>query len=354
MASYAPPINILSIYNPYEYSINSTGLTIGTADLRYLKLSGGTLTGSLYTSGIVSITNTTQSTAYTNGAFLCAGGLGITKNVHINGDVHLSGAASTINVPNGTAALPSYSFTNDTDCGLYRIGANNIGWSVNGARVMDINASRLSLVCPNLTIEANGGFTNSIASATISNNQVISIPSTNTTDTFMCLAANGTITGTKYWNNNCLAINNSGATGLTLLNSSAGANTDTINFPALSGSSDTVVTLAASQAISNKTLTVTKFGTNGTNMSDIRRGTGTVTFSGDAQYAQKTTTISFSPSFAGTPQVWVCANNASAGQSSAVILQAGSITSSGATITGFYTFTSSFTGTVTFDYLAIY
>lgn len=39
--------------------------------------------------------------------------------------------------PNGTAAAPSYSFTNDTDVGPYLIGAGNIGMSVGGALVMD-------------------------------------------------------------------------------------------------------------------------------------------------------------------------------------------------------------------------
>lgn len=39
--------------------------------------------------------------------------------------------------PNGTAALPSFSFTNDADVGLYRAGANNIGLSVGGVLVMD-------------------------------------------------------------------------------------------------------------------------------------------------------------------------------------------------------------------------
>lgn len=35
--------------------------------------------------------------------------------------------------PDGSATSPSYAFTNDPDCGLYRIGTNNIGLATNGA-----------------------------------------------------------------------------------------------------------------------------------------------------------------------------------------------------------------------------
>jgi len=38
---------------------------------------------------------------------------------------------------NGTAAAPSISFTNDPDCGLYRIAANLVGMSINGSRRFD-------------------------------------------------------------------------------------------------------------------------------------------------------------------------------------------------------------------------
>ena len=38
----------------------------------------------------------------------------------------------------GTAGAPGVSFVADPDCGLYRIGANNIGVAVNGAKVVDV------------------------------------------------------------------------------------------------------------------------------------------------------------------------------------------------------------------------
>ncbi len=44
----------------------------------------------------------------------------------------------------GTAALPAFSFSTDPDTGMYRIGANNIGWAVNGVVELDLNATRLA------------------------------------------------------------------------------------------------------------------------------------------------------------------------------------------------------------------
>jgi hypothetical protein len=43
-----------------------------------------------------------------------------------------------LELANGTVALPALSFDSDTDCGLYRVGANNIALGVNGAKVVDI------------------------------------------------------------------------------------------------------------------------------------------------------------------------------------------------------------------------
>lgn len=45
----------------------------------------------------------------------------------------------------GTVGAPSLTFTNDTDSGLYRIGANNIGIGVNGAKVLDIATTGLAV-----------------------------------------------------------------------------------------------------------------------------------------------------------------------------------------------------------------
>lgn len=45
----------------------------------------------------------------------------------------------------GTVALPAYSFTSDPDCGMYRISPNVIGFSVNGAKVLNVDANGLGV-----------------------------------------------------------------------------------------------------------------------------------------------------------------------------------------------------------------
>jgi len=58
----------------------------------------------------------------------------------------------------GVVSAPAYSFASDNDSGLYRIGANNIGVAANGAKVLDISTS-------GLTVTGTGSFT-STATAT--------------------------------------------------------------------------------------------------------------------------------------------------------------------------------------------
>lgn len=45
----------------------------------------------------------------------------------------------------GAVGAPSYTFTGDLDCGMYRIGANNLGIAVNGAKVLDIATTGLGV-----------------------------------------------------------------------------------------------------------------------------------------------------------------------------------------------------------------
>lgn len=41
----------------------------------------------------------------------------------------------------GAVGAPSVSFINDTDCGFYRLGANNLGLAINGVKTMDFGAN---------------------------------------------------------------------------------------------------------------------------------------------------------------------------------------------------------------------
>lgn len=67
----------------------------------------------------------------------------MTNSVAADGQTTITGA---LKGASGTVSLPGYSFSADLDCGLYRIGANNIGAAVNGAKVLDISTTGLGVV----------------------------------------------------------------------------------------------------------------------------------------------------------------------------------------------------------------
>lgn len=55
---------------------------------------------------------------------------------------------SDIALSNGTAAAPSLSFTSDTDTGLYRVGANDLGITVGGTLRVDISSTLVTSTLP--------------------------------------------------------------------------------------------------------------------------------------------------------------------------------------------------------------
>lgn len=100
MASYFPPTEILPIYNPNNFVSTTSGLTISDADSRYLRLTGGTLSGStLFNAGLIS--------------------------------------ASTASFSTGLATSPSIAFSANSDNGFFLDNATNggIGVTCEGARV---------------------------------------------------------------------------------------------------------------------------------------------------------------------------------------------------------------------------
>lgn len=101
MSAYQPPSYLVPIFNEEYFQTSSSGLTISDGDLRYLKLSGGTLTGQLFlTSGVGN--------------------------------------------SNGTVSLPSYSFSSDSSTGLYRIASGNIGIASSGTNILDISSTNIN------------------------------------------------------------------------------------------------------------------------------------------------------------------------------------------------------------------
>lgn len=63
----------------------------------------------------------------------------------------------------GTVALPGLCFSSDTDCGFYRIGADNVGLALAGAKVLDVATTGLAVTG---TLSATGASTLTGAVAT--------------------------------------------------------------------------------------------------------------------------------------------------------------------------------------------
>ncbi len=90
---------------------------------------------------------------YTNMGFFGTGSTG-TLGISVAGTQQVQVSVSSMTLtnparfPDGTAGVPSISFTNDTDSGLYRIGANNIGIAASGIKQVDISMSGVAFTNP--------------------------------------------------------------------------------------------------------------------------------------------------------------------------------------------------------------
>jgi len=90
----------------------------------------------------------------------------VTGNATFAGDVRVAGditggnpttGAYFINNASATASTPNYSFYNDTSTGMYRIGANNLGFTTAGTIRINIasDAAALTMTSDNATFAAD-------------------------------------------------------------------------------------------------------------------------------------------------------------------------------------------------------
>lgn len=133
-----------------------TGLAAGTTNgdaLRYeqligvyLPLAGGTLTGALLTSDgtnslpAVAFASDPDTGIYRVGANVIDIAAGGTRIL----DISTAGAelrSGVLAMTDGTAALPSITFSSDLDTGLYSRGANDLGFTTAGAVAADIDSN---------------------------------------------------------------------------------------------------------------------------------------------------------------------------------------------------------------------
>jgi hypothetical protein len=299
MSAHSPPDPNVSLFNPNYFLSQETGsLTVTSADLRYLKLSGGILSGLLTASA------------------------GVTTPTLYNG-------TAVISLPStGTSTLA----TDLTACML------------TGNQTLSGQKSFTSGL--RSTIFLAGSVTYSLPTTGPASQAIMT---TGTVQTITALKSFTTVNGSPGGQAlSILSFNTPFATRLYSVNSTQ--NTD-LYFPEPAGT-DTLVSATSTQTLSNKTLATLKAGSNGTSFSEVRQGTGSITYSSAIQYSQNSVAITFSPPLSGTPKVYITGSNSTGSQSSAIALSAGAISSSGFTAYGFYIFTSAFTGTVNFSWIA--
>jgi hypothetical protein len=66
----------------------------------------------------------------------------LTNSLALDGQSTMTGQ---IKSASGTVAAPGWSFSADLDCGFYRIGANNLGLTLNGAKVVDYSTTGVAI-----------------------------------------------------------------------------------------------------------------------------------------------------------------------------------------------------------------
>lgn len=96
-------------------------------------------------------TLTVPASTYTEVMFVFNG----SKWYELSRQNNVSGTVTTLLAGNGTAGSPSISFTSDTDNGIYRIGANELGVTEGGSKVLDVSTTGLGITGNVTTTTAN-------------------------------------------------------------------------------------------------------------------------------------------------------------------------------------------------------
>lgn len=151
----------------YRIGANNLGITAGGTKIVDITTSGTAITGTLsatttVTAGTLLVsgngavgapahtfTNDLDSGLYWIGANNIGFAAGGNKVLDIGtSGLGVTGSLSTTTyflTGDGSVAAPAQSFISDTDCGTYRIGANNLGVAVNGAKVLDVATTGLAV-----------------------------------------------------------------------------------------------------------------------------------------------------------------------------------------------------------------
>lgn len=130
------------------------------------KLSGTTISPSLSTWS-VGLPITTATSLALGGATISTHALAVTGTSLFGGNIYL---------PNGTAALPSLSFSGDTNTGLYSVGADQLGIAVNGANMVTVTTTGMGIgtTGPLTKLHVSGASATNVDVLTLENTDITS------------------------------------------------------------------------------------------------------------------------------------------------------------------------------------
>lgn len=136
----------------YTFQTNkwATGLG-GDVDLRYINAAGDTMAGALGmptgTAPLPALTfGDPDSGIFAPAVDQIAVSAGGTARLTISTSSILCGV--NVHSTNGTAALPSFTFSTDTNTGMYRVGADQIGLSAGGTNRLTISTTLITAALP--------------------------------------------------------------------------------------------------------------------------------------------------------------------------------------------------------------
>jgi hypothetical protein len=120
MSAYPPPTEDLPTFNPAVFFVDETGITLSEADARYLKLSGGIMTGTLAVpaitlngsdveTDITALQTKTQDLTFSGNTSTFSG------NIEATGNIYVSGNNKFIGVDNGTSSIKIQNHANHAD-----------------------------------------------------------------------------------------------------------------------------------------------------------------------------------------------------------------------------------------------
>ena len=114
----------------YDLTVTGSAVVSGSVTASYFKGDGSAITG---------VTAEWDGTHTGNGVI--TGNLDVSGN--ISGSTTSTGSFGIVNAGDGTEAIPAYGFKDDVDTGIYRVGAGNIGFTIDQRKVLDIAAAKI-------------------------------------------------------------------------------------------------------------------------------------------------------------------------------------------------------------------